>query len=118
MRSLNYFTDVYLCRRYVDFRMGINGLSAFVRDQMDRNPFSGAVFIFCCRSRDKIKILYWDRSGFALWQKRLEKDKFHWPRKLEDDVISIEPQTLEWLLDGFDITRMKPHETLHYEHVS
>lgn len=115
MRSLKSFTDVYLCRRYVDFRKGINGLASFVQDEIELSPFDGALFIFCSRSRDKVKILYWDRSGFALWHKRLEKEKFKWPKKMSDEVIILDVTELEWLLDGFDITKMKPHKTLSYQ---
>jgi len=118
MKSIKSFTDIYLSRRYVDFRKGINGLATLVQDEMDLDPFDGALFIFCSRTRDKIKILYWDRTGFALWHKRLEKDKFKWPKKLADEVIILDQTELEWLLDGFDITKMQPHETLQFRAVS
>ena len=118
MKSIKSFTDIYLSRRYVDFRKGINGLGALVQDEMDLDPFDGALFIFCSRTRDKIKILYWDRTGFALWHKRLEKEKFKWPKKLPDEVIILDQTELEWLLDGFDITKMQPHETLQFRSVS
>jgi len=118
MRAINSFSDIYLSRNYVDFRKGINGLASLVEDEMDLNPFDGALFVFCSRTRDKIKILYWDRSGFALWHKRLEKEKFKWPKRLKDSVVILDNSELEWLLDGFDITKMKPHETLQYQTVS
>ena len=84
---------------------------------MSLSPFSGAVYIFCNRRRDKLKALYWDRSGFALWQKRLEKERFKWPRRWPDEVISLSEQQLHWLLDGYDITCMQAHHSLHYSRV-
>lgn len=117
MRSTKSFTDIYLSRRHIDFRKGINGLAMLVQEEMELDPFDGALFVFCSKSRDKIKILYWDLSGFALWQKRLEKEKFKWPKKLPDEVIILDPNELKWLLEGFDITKMKPHETLQFRAV-
>jgi len=64
-----------------------------------------------------VKILYWERSGFCMWQKRLEKARFKWPRKAESDVIILSGQQLNWLLDGYDVMRFKPHERLHYSSV-
>jgi len=71
--------DVYLHRQFVDFRKSINGLAALVESELALSAMSGALFVFCNKGRDKLKILYWDRTGFALWYKRLEKDKFKWP---------------------------------------
>lgn len=65
-------TDIYLHKAPVDFRKGINGLSLIVEQHMNLNPFSEALFVFCNRTRDKLKVLYWQRNGFCLWQKRLE----------------------------------------------
>ncbi len=75
------------------------------------------LFVFCGRRKDRVKLLYWDRSGFALWYKVLEKEKFKWP-KLDGDVIELTSEQLGWMLDGLDIARMRPHETLMYAAVS
>lgn len=109
---------VYLHREPVDFRLAINGLSLRVEQQFLLDPFSGALFVFCNRQRNKIKILYWERNGFCLWQKRLEKDTFCWPRQVTDDTVALSAQELCWLLDGFDIWRHPPHKTLHYASLS
>ncbi|MGH8472501.1 MAG: IS66 family insertion sequence element accessory protein TnpB, partial [Gammaproteobacteria bacterium] len=61
-----------------------------------------------------VKVLYWERNGFCLWQKRLEKERFHWPRSSQETVVTINGQELNWLLDGYDIARMKPHQTLRF----
>ena len=71
---------VYLHRQPVDFRKSINGLVKVVEQAMGRSPMDEALFVFGARGRDKIKVLYWDRTGFCLWYKRLEKDRFAWPR--------------------------------------
>lgn len=109
---------VYLHREPVDFRQSINGLSMLVEGAMGLAPFSGALFVFCNRRRDKLKILYWDRSGFALWYKRLEEAKFHWPRTWPAAVIELREEQLHWLLDGYDITRMQAHTPLQYSRIA
>ena len=98
---------VYLHRRPVDFRKSINGLSALVEQSMALPVFSGALFVFCNKKRDRIKILYWDKSGFCLWMKRLEEERFKWPE-----------QEFQWLLQGLNISKIKPHKALHYDSVS
>ena len=115
---MQMFTDisaVYLHRQPVDFRKAINGLSVIVENDMALSALSGAVFVFCNKKRDKLKILYWDRSGFALWYKRLEQEKFKWPRKMSDAVITLDETQLHWLLAGYDITTMQPHAPLQYQ---
>jgi transposase len=59
-------------------------------------------------------LLLWERNGFILWYKRLERDKFHWPRDLEQTVLTLSIEQLNWLLDGYDVWRMKPHQSLHF----
>ena len=117
MRPVNDLPLVYLCCEAVDFRKGINGLAILVEEIIGKDPFSEYLFVFCNRSRNRIKILYWERSGFCLWQKRLEKARFYWPRQPTDNVINLTGQQLNWLLDGYDIRRLQPHEKLHYSSV-
>jgi len=118
MRPSNSLPAVYLCRDVVDFRKGINGLAALVEDTLHEDPFSEQRYVFCNRGRDRVRILYWGRNGFCLWQKRLEKARFHWPRREPGTVVSLTGQQLNWLLDGLDVMRMKPHERLFYRRVS
>ena len=94
--------EVYLCRQCVDFRKSINGLSALVETELELNVLSGAVFVFCNKGRDKLKVFYWDKTGFALWYKRLDKDKFKWPRT-HQPAMTLNEQQLHWLLSGFDV---------------
>lgn len=104
--------------RVVDFRKSINGLSEIVAGEMRLKPFSGALFVFMGRRRDRIKILYWDKTGFSLWYKRLEEAKFQWNKKAEDSVIEVSAEKLEWLLSGVDIWKMKAHREVSYEQIS
>jgi len=117
MRPSNGLAAVYLCREYVDFRKGINGLAILVEETLAHDPFSEQLFVFCNRKRDRLRILYWERNGFCLWHKRLEKARFKWPRTLGGEVITLTGQQLNWLLDGYDITRLQAHERLFYSTV-
>lgn len=107
-------TQVYLATGSTDMRKAINGLSILVAEQLDHDPLSGQLFCFCNKKRSIIKILYWDRNGFCLWHKRLEKDRFQWPQT-KDDVISVERHELFWLLDGLSLSQADAHERLSYE---
>lgn len=80
--------EVFLYRDFVDFRKSINGLSLIVEQKMQVSPLTGSVFVFCNKGRDKLKVLYWDKTGFVLWYKRLEKDKFKWPTKLVSQSLN------------------------------
>ena len=110
--------EVYLCREIVDMRKSINGLSMLVEQELGLSPFGPQLFVFCNRKRDKIKILYWERSGFVLWYKRLEKQKFPWPRRDQEGVLQMTGRELNWLLDGIDLFRVQPHKDLSYERVA
>ncbi len=110
--------QVYLCREPVDFRKSINGLSVLVEQALELNPFGSALYVFINRQRDKIKVLYWHRNGFCLWLKRLEAEKFAWPRDGESATQLIGLHELEWLLEGFDLWANKPHKILDYASVS
>jgi transposase len=103
---------VYLHREPVDFRKAIDGLSLIVEQGMGLSVYDSALFVFCNRRRDKLKVLYWDHSGFCLWYKRLEKEKFKWPKKDSRDVIALDEEQFTWLLRGFDISQMNAHQSL------
>lgn len=113
---IDWHTDVeiYLHRQPVDFRKAINGLSVIVEEQMQLSPFDPALFVFCNKTRDKLKVLYWDQTGFALWHKRLEKAKFKWPRKSKEDIVTLSHEQWLWLLRGLDISRLEPHPELYF----
>lgn len=106
---------VYLAVGSTDMRKSINGLCILVEQALGHNPFSGNLFVFCNRQRHIVKILYWDRNGFCLWQKRLEKDRFKWPQS-PDEVMTIDHRQLQWLLAGLDIA--DAHRQLYYRAIS
>jgi len=109
---------VYLYRRPVDMRRGRHGLAALAREAMQVDPFSGALLIFVGRRFDTLKVLYWERNGFAMWSKKIEsEEKFHWPRLLDEEVIHLSGEQLGWLLDGYDVWA-QPHRKIKYSHVS
>jgi transposase len=118
MRSVHEFATIYLHRDPIDMRKSINGLASIVEQEMKLNLFQEALFAFSNKHRDIIKILYWDKTGFALWQKRLEKEKFKWPKHLLTGSIQLSSQEVSWLLDGYDLKYFKPHKKLHYQSFS
>ena len=77
------------------------------------DPFSTQLFVFTSRRRTQCRILYWERCGFVQWQPRLERARFAWPRRA-DAVVNLSGTQLSFLLDGYDIWRMRPHQQLHY----
>ena len=90
--------SVFLYAEAVDMRKSMNGLSILVEQEMSLSCNMNALFVFCNRGKDKIKILYWERNGFVVWYKRLEKQRFRWPQA--SDTLSLSTQELNWLLDG------------------
>ena len=116
MRSLEHFSSVHLHRDPVDMRKSIDGLSLIVLEELNLSFDAEKLFVFVSRCGKKLKILYWDRSGFALWYKRLEKQKFHWPQGYDDEVIASNAEQLQKLLFGFDVFQ-KPHDYLQYNQI-
>jgi transposase len=110
--------QVYLCREPIDFRKQIDGLSVLVELELGLSPFASALYVFTNRQRNKIKALYWHRNGFCLWQKRLEAQKFAWPKEGQASLQTISLLEFQWLLEGFDLWRNQPHKTLHFVCVS
>ena len=96
-------------------RKAINGLAVLVDEQMQEDPLNGNLYLFCNKQRRNLKALYWDRNGFCLWQKKLEKHRFPWP-ETEEAAKELSRKELEMLLDGIDFFRA--HKELHYSRVS
>jgi transposase len=116
MLPVNNAAQVFIATGVTDMRKSINGLSIIVEEELELNPLSGYMFAFCNRKRDIVKILYWDRNGFCLWHKRLEKDRFKWPEKA-GDVCKIHTRELAWLLDGLSLEQEQAHRSIVYESV-
>ena len=91
---------VYLACGRTDMRKSINGLAAIVEQSFKLDPFDGAVFVFCNRTRDMIKILEWDGAGFWLHLKRLEKGHFRWPAEGSDATMTLTAEELRILIGG------------------
>src|SRR5690554_5015351 len=85
--------QVYLCCVPVDFRKQIDGLAALVQGELQLDVFGDALFVFVNRQRSRIKILYWHRNGFCLWQKRLEKERFAWPSPGSHTTVTLSPKS-------------------------
>lgn len=107
---------VFLATGSTDMRKSINTLGVLVESSLSLDLFSGSLFVFCGKNRQTVKILYWDRNGFCLWQKRLEKGRFRWPEQKED-AREITGRELSWLLEGLDISTLKPHKTLNFNFI-
>jgi transposase len=109
---------VYLHRAPVDMRKQIDGLALLAKEVIGQDPSSGALFGFINARRNKLKLLVWEKNGFIVWYKRLERDKFHWPRDHDEQVVTLSGEQLNWLLDGYDVWRMKPHAALYFSVLS
>ena len=112
--KLSPITNVYIAIGPTDMRKSINGLSSIVAEVFELDIFSGNLFAFCNRKRDIIKILFWDKNGFCIWQKRLEEERFFWPYS-EQEVVKIDSRQMDWLLSGLDIN--KAHKRLTYSEI-
>ena len=106
---------VYIRPGQTDMRKAVNGLTIIIEETMEMDPFSGSVYVFCSGDRKLIKAEYWDRSGFWLSQKRMEKEKFPWP-ETKEAVQELSSEEITMLLNGIDF--FKAHKTLFYKKVS
>lgn len=102
MINIKSFDQIFFYRPYVDFRKGINGLSGLVQDELRMDLFGRYLFIFTNSKRNKLKALYWDRTGFALWVKYLTEDKYKWPLHYNKEVIKVNLKNLNEFLIGLD----------------
>jgi transposase len=91
---------VYLCCGFTDMRKSINGLMTLVQDSFSLDPFSNALFVFCNRRRDRLKILEWDGDGFWLYFKRLERGHFIWPAEGDAATMVLNAEELSCLIEG------------------
>jgi transposase len=92
--------SVYLCCGYTDMRKSINGMMMLVKESFSLDPFAYAIFVFCNKSRDRLKILEWDGDGFWLYFKRLERGRFRWPAEGNDRTMILNANELACLIDG------------------
>lgn len=116
MKALTDFSKIFLCRHLVDGRKQINSLAALVESDLGENPFNRSLYVFINKRRNQIKLLYFDETGFALWIKRLDRERFKWkPLPSDDKIMSLSHQKIDLLLQGIDIQKLKPHEPISCE---
>lgn len=95
---------IHLCVAPTDMRKGFDGLAALVREHLKGDPLSGAWFVFRSRRGDRLKILYWDADGFAIWQKRLEAGTFEFPSVAAGvERVEVSATALSLILGGIDL---------------
>ena len=99
---------VFVCTQPADMRRSFDGLGGMAVSIIEQDPMSGHLFVFRNRNRDRLKILYWDRDGLAIWYKRLEKGTFQFPTDLIDKDkrsprAEISSEQLSLLLGGIDL---------------
>jgi transposase len=101
---------VLVATKPVDFRKGMDGLLALVKEHLGEDPFSGAIYVFRAKRADRVKLVYWDGSGVCLYSKRLEEGQFRWPR-IEDGVMHLSQAQLAALIEGLDWKRVRARDT-------
>ncbi|UCF41675.1 MAG: IS66 family insertion sequence element accessory protein TnpB [Gemmatimonadota bacterium] len=102
MLTFTSATPIYLVAGVTDMRKSFDGLSAIVTNHLRADPLSGAVYVFCNRKRDRIKLLVWDRSGFWVFAKRLERGTFAWPA-MGHKAVDLTREELTLLVGGIDL---------------
>ena len=118
MLSFPATLQVMMSLKPIDMRKAIDGLTLLVIEHLQHNPQEPSLFLFCNQQRNKIKGLYWDKNGFVLIYKRLERKKFYIPRSGEANKLEITHQQLSWLLAGFDFIGMAEHPDLDFKNYS
>jgi len=114
MIALGQAVTCYVYSEPVDMRKSIDGLSFLVCEALENNPQNGAVYIFHNKQRDKVKLLYWDKNGFIVHYKRLEKGRFKFYRNHGNQTTAITQRQLSWLLAGLDFMTMGQFNQLYY----
>jgi transposase len=108
--------QIFVSLQPIDARKSIDGLCAMVLEYFNENPQCGKVFIFFNKSRDKVKLLWWDVNGFVLHYKRLEKHRFVVPKLQDIDKLEITATQLQGLLAGLDFSLMRHFPEINYHH--
>ena len=107
MLGMSTAVRIYLAAKPADMRRGIDGLSELVRRQFREDVFSGHLFVFLSRRRDRLKILWWDHGGFVVAYKRLEKSRFRRPHPDAHGNVVLSPAELQALLEGIDLSKAR-----------
>jgi transposase len=113
MLTLPPAVRIFVCLDPTDMRKGFDGLVAVTREQLEADPFSGHLFVFFNRRRDRVKVLFWDRSGLCIWYKRIEKGRFRLTslEALRDGQgAEVEAAELALILEGIDLSGARRRE--------
>lgn len=110
MKPLSKFDNIFIHKNPVDFRRGIFSLTTIIQDELELNPFDNTLFLFTNSRQNRLRMIYWDKTGFALWYKILEKGKFFWPHAEENECVVVDRKSLQDLLKG-----MNPWQQGHSE---
>ena len=109
MLSVSSGVKIFLYNGVADLRRGFDGLAAIVEDAMGENPLSGSLYIFLNRRGNRIKALYWDNDGYAIWYKRLERGRFEMPKAegFEGTRLEITASQLSLILEGIELASVR-----------
>jgi transposase len=113
MLNLVLPTRVFVCTEPADMRRSFDGLAALVQQHLDCDPLSGDLFVFRSKRGDRVKLLYWNDDGYALWYKRLEEGTFPWPTTdgsrttVGAHGLILRPAELAMLLDGIELANVQ-----------
>jgi transposase len=118
MLAISSTQRYFLYSGLTDMRKGFDSLCGMVREEFQRDPLSGDVFIFLSRSRSRIKLLQWQGDGFALYYKRLEKGSFELPKDLSSSSLSISAQQLMLIMEGIQLSSVKKRVRYSQQNVS
>lgn len=115
MLKLTESTVIYVADKAVDFRKAINGLVTLIVEQFETPVNNGSVYVFYNRDCDRVKCLFWDKNGFVLYHKRLERGRFKFGKSI-DGSYAITQSQLDWLLAGLDFRLMAEFPMLDFTH--
>jgi transposase len=110
MLSISSSQRYFIYSDLADMRKGFDSLSGLVRSEFKMNPLSGDIFIFLSRSRNKIKLLQWQRDGFAIFYKRLERGRFELPERNGENCFRLTSQQLMLIMEGIKLSSIKKHK--------
>lgn len=117
MKGYKEFERIYLCAHPVDFRKGVRALACLVDEVFGMGVGFEGLFVFVNRSRKGMRIVYWDKTGYAMWSKVLEVDRFPWLKKSQWDLgerVIVTQEQLGWLLHGVDPWKLRCHKEVKY----
>jgi len=107
MLTIPHVMRIYVYAQAADMRNGADGLSGLVKSFMGQDPLSGNLFLFRNRRGNKLKLLYWDRNGYAIWSKHLQRGTFRLPAAADGSSLEIDVATLTMILEGIDLTSVR-----------